>query len=167
MIKKTMCFCLILFVFISAALIFALDNGQEDYYELTVFIEGIDGYQPHDELVMIRGCGDESADILFETYSDGMGVTSFFIPNGTYWLDIRNVWIEFNISAAMEITYPYLLFEDAEFYTKDYGADVGEGISFFSKVNWSLVGLALLFCIILFSVVFILKKNLEGIDKKK
>jgi len=83
-------------------------------FNIIVNVLGSGNYSVHDELVIIRQKmnNTNATHIICENRTDGKGIAHFSLENGTYWVDVRNVWAELTFDDDVEFTYPYLLYKD-------------------------------------------------------
>ncbi|MBE3122962.1 MAG: hypothetical protein IMZ58_12270 [Thermoplasmata archaeon] len=83
-------------------------------FDVTVYVQGSENYTVHDELVIIRQKinNTNATRIICENRTNDEGTAHFSLENGTYWIDVRNIWVELTFDDDVDFTFPYKLFKD-------------------------------------------------------
>ena len=117
--RKSIVLCVVMCVALFSPIFIAESDYPAKCFELKVHVLGSENYTVHDELVMIRYHGEnESSPVLFQTRTKDNGTASFCMEKGTYWVDVRNIWVLLTINDNIDFTFPYKLFNDSKHYTK-------------------------------------------------
>lgn len=83
-------------------------------FDVTVYVQGSENYTVHNELVIIRQKinNTNATRIICENRTNNEGTAHFSLENGTYWIDVRNIWVELTFDDDVDFTFPYKLFKD-------------------------------------------------------
>lgn len=83
-------------------------------FNVIVNVQGSENYTVHDELVIIRQKinNTNATRIICENRTNNEGTAHFSLENGTYWIDVRNIWVELTFDDDVDFTFPYKLFKD-------------------------------------------------------
>jgi len=131
----------------------------EGLMTLHIHIKGTEDYQVHDEIVTIREyTGDQNeSPIVAQNRTAEQATATFHLPAGTYWVDVRNIWVLVNLTEDKFFVYPYPLYEDDTYYTGNGQEEPAE----LDLTPAVVLSIAIIVCSIVFIAVSRVKKMKE------